>query len=167
MTPAVRFLTGADAEAYWHLRVEALGREPRAFARSVDEHRMTSVKDTEGQLASLEAWTVGAFVGEHLRGAATLIRASGWKHRHKAVVAAVYVGPELQGHGLGKRLMTALVAHARTLPDVERIMLTVAADNTAAKALYRRLGFLPWGTERAALKLEGEYIDEDHLVLTL
>lgn len=118
-------------------------------------------------MSSPTAWTVGAFVGEHLRGTATLARASGWKNRHKAAVVAVYVGPELQGHGLGKRLLAMLIAHARSLSEIERIMLTVASDNTAAKALYHRLGFVRWGTERAALKLGDEYIDEEHLALVL
>ena len=82
-------------------------------------------------------------------------------------MAGVYVGPELRGHSVGRQITTALVTLARTLPDVERLLLTVAADNAAAQALYRKVGFQLWGTECVALKVGDTDVDEDHLVLVL
>lgn len=170
--PTVRLLSPADAEAYWRLRLEMLTDEPRAFGTSAEEHRATTVADAAGRLGGLGSWTVGALIGGdrasgQLRGAATLVREQRLKTRHKASVAGVYVGPELRGRGVGRALLAALIAHARTVPGVERITLAVTATQPAAHALYRSLGFAPWGVEPAALLVDGEYIDEHYLSLAL
>jgi ribosomal protein S18 acetylase RimI-like enzyme len=50
---------------------------------------------------------------------------------------------------------------------VEKIILTVAADQIAAKRLYRSLGFEVCGQEKHALKIDDSYVDEDHMALWL
>ena len=89
------------------------------------------------------------------------------KARHKAGVWGVYVAAELRGRGVGRRLIEALVAHARTMTGVERLLLSVTTVQPGARALYHALGFVPWGMEPAALKIDGEYVDEEYLVLEL
>jgi GNAT superfamily N-acetyltransferase len=95
------------------------------------------------------------------------VRETRRKTRHKAGVWGVYLAPELRGRGIGRQLLTALIAHARTVPGVERLTLAVTTAQPAAQALYRTLGFVPWGTEPAALMLGAEYLDEEYLVLVL
>ncbi len=61
--------------------------------------------------------------------------------------------------------MTELIALAKQDPSLEQILISVAASQTAACALYESLGFLKYGTEPRALKIGSEYVDEHHMIL--
>ncbi|MER6069609.1 GNAT family N-acetyltransferase [Streptomyces sp. NPDC001817] len=56
-----------------------------------------------------------------------------------AVVSRLFVTPEARGHGIGALLMGEAVAEARRL-DLHPVLDVVATD-TAAAALYERLGW--------------------------
>ena len=66
-----------------------------------------------------------------------------------AELKRMYVDPAARGTGLGRRLLDALEAEARTL-GVRRFVLETGARQTAALALYRATGFQP-------IPLYGEY----------
>lgn len=59
-----------------------------------------------------------------------------------ADVQTLAVAPEMQGRGLGTRLLGLIVDAARTR-GAEQVLLEVRADNPGAQALYRREGFEP------------------------
>ncbi len=85
----------------------------------------------------------------------------------KAFVWGVYVGKKVRGQGLGRALLSELMARARTYPGLEQLILGVGTTQGSARALYRSLGFEPFGLERRGLKVGTEYIDEEHMVLWL
>ena len=58
----------------------------------------------------------------------------------EAHVLNICVDPELQGHGLGRRLLRALLHLARAR-QVERVFLEVRPSNAGAIALYHDEGF--------------------------
>jgi len=60
-----------------------------------------------------------------------------------------------------------LLEHARRIEGLEQINISVAATQTAAKALYISLGCVSYGCEPRGLKVNGRYIDEEHFVLML
>lgn len=63
-----------------------------------------------------------------------------------------------RGQGLGTRLLQSAIDHAKKI-GLEKIELSVYADNAAAIALYKKLGFQQMGYVKNYRKLEGRYFD--------
>lgn len=61
-----------------------------------------------------------------------------------AEVKRLYVVPEARGSGLGRKLMDKLLVEARTL-GAKSVLLDTGVYDTAAQALYRKLGFYEIG----------------------
>ena len=85
--------------------------------------------------------TAVLLVGDGPDGLAVLrFRASLWVEGLECYLAELYVRPPLRGQGRGRALMNAVLALA-----LERgagyIELNTGEDDTAARALYERLGF--------------------------
>ena len=72
---------------------------------------------------------------------------------------AVHVG--WQGRGVGRALLGRLIEWAKAAPAVEKIELNVRAPNSAAQALYRKMGFSEIGRWRRRVKIApGQYLDD-------
>ena len=110
---------------------------------------------------------LGAFSDAALVGMVGLVRDPSPKTQHKAFIWGMYVSEKTRGQGLGRALLSELIARARTYPGLEQLILGVGTTQGSARALYRSLGFEPFGLERRGLKVGSEYIDEEHLVLWL
>lgn len=95
------------------------------------------------------------------------MRESCLKTCHKGNVFGIYVKPDFRGKSIGKALLTELIEQAKKCEGLEQINLAVVTENHSAKKLYDSLGFEVYGTERNALKFNGNYFDEDLMVLKL
>ena len=165
----IRVLTPEDAISFAKLRRERLEESPRAFAESLAEHDVLPLSKIAERLAgSSDNFVVGAFNPKaELVGMAGFARNPRLKSRHKGIVWGVYVRPRWRGSGVGQALLQELVKQARKASGLEQIHLTVSTSQTAARRLYQSLGFEVFGHETHALKVDGEYVDEDHMVLWL
>lgn len=167
----VRLLDENDAGAFHALRLQALRDHPDAFGGSVEEWERRPVESLatsfRDRWAAPDNFIVGAFDGEALVGTIGFYRHEGAKTRHKGTIWGVYLLPETRGSGLARRLLEDVIARARRLGDVEAVQLGVGIHNTAARMLYHRLGFTPWGVERHAIKLPDRYVDEEWMELSL
>jgi RimJ/RimL family protein N-acetyltransferase len=167
MSLEIRQLGPDDAEVYRTLRLEALERDPRAFGRSAEEYRQEPLETVRIRFESPDATTLGAFLDGELVGMASLVRRSGLKERHKADIYAVYVTESARGRGFSRGLLNGLLEHARGIPGLEQVMISVSNTQLAARRLYASLGFVAYGLEPRALKIGAEYVDEEHMLLML
>ena len=85
--------------------------------------------------------TAVLLVGDGPDGLAVLrFRASIWVEGLECYLAELYVRPPLRGQGRGRALMDAVLDLARKR-GAGYIELNTGEDDTAARALYERLGF--------------------------
>jgi GNAT superfamily N-acetyltransferase len=164
----IKQLRVSERDAVLALRREALESHPHAFGAAPSEDRLLTGRDTEGMFGSAGRSAIfGARDGHALVGMAGLARASGAKHRHKAIVWGMYVVPSTRRRGVGRMLLDAVVSEARTWPDVRQLHLSVTDAAPEARRLYDSAGFVEWGREPRSLKWSDRYVDEAHLALLL
>jgi ribosomal protein S18 acetylase RimI-like enzyme len=70
------------------------------------------------------------------------------------------------GQGVGRALLRAAAEHARDR-DMRRLELTVMTHNRRAFHLYLSVGFLVEGLRRAAVEVDGGFVDEYYMGLLL
>ncbi|MFL5698173.1 MAG: GNAT family N-acetyltransferase [Ktedonobacteraceae bacterium] len=167
----VRILTEADGEAFWNIRLRALRDDPESFGSSYEEILERGIAGATQSLrkrdTSPDDVTFGAFEGGTLVGIAGFRREEEVKKRHKGVIWGMYVPREMRGKGIGKALLQAAIAYAKTLRQLEQINLAVVLTSKEARQLFISLGFEPYGLERHALKLHDRYFDHELMTLHL
>jgi ribosomal protein S18 acetylase RimI-like enzyme len=163
----LRLLTADDAEAFWHLRLEALRNDSASFADSAEEHQNTTVEMVRERLRAggpSTNFVAGMFEDGKLAATAGFYRSHHNKERHKGNVWGVYVRPESRGKGVARALMQEIIRRARQMEGIEQVLL-VASAHLPARKLYESLGFEAYGIEPRSLKIGSEYVDDVLMVL--
>lgn len=163
----IRILTESDFESFWNMRLRALKEEPTSYGSSYEEAIAAPQSEALKRLEESEhSFIVGAF-NPHLVGIVGFFRERSIKKNHKGIIWGVYVAPEARGSGVARSLMEAAIARAKTIPNVERLQLSVMSQNQSARRLYASLGFEHYGTEINALKVNDRFHPEDLMALKL
>ena len=167
----IRELTGDDAGEFRSLRLRALKEHPDAFGSSYEAEVTVPNAATAERLrrnaASQGSLTLGAYRGQMLVGMVGLVQETREKTRHKGNIWGMYVPIEEQGKGTGRALLSRAIELARGMAGLEQLHLAVVSRNSRARDLYASFGFETYGVEPRALFVDGEYLDEEHMVLFL
>lgn len=166
---SIRVLHESDAQLYQELRLSSLKVNPEAFGSTYEREVKFSLETVVERLKPTnDKFVLGAFeVSGSLVGMVAFMRESSIKTAHKGNVYGMYVAPEMRGKGLGKSLILELIRKTKDCDGLEQINLTVVSNNDSAKKLYKSVRFEVYGVERNALKFNGQYFDEDLMVLKL
>jgi ribosomal protein S18 acetylase RimI-like enzyme len=163
----IRTLTESDVDAFHAMRLQAATDTPFAIVPTREEEARWTREENIIRVRTTPQQTVfGAFDG------ATLVGIVGWrretrrKFAHKSLIWGVFVDPAYRRTGIARRLMERAIAHAGA-SGVEQVQLSVSAQNPRAQTLYRSLGFTIYGTEPRSMRIDGEYFDEELMVLML
>jgi ribosomal protein S18 acetylase RimI-like enzyme len=165
----IRLLTPDDLDAFRTIRLRALQEHPEAFGSGYEDEIVLTTEQWQQRLATDSQVNpiFGAFMDGVLVGIGNLSREVRGKRRHRASVNAVYVAYEARGQGIGRVLMEAIIAHARSLQGLQDVTLYVAVGNQAALDLYLKLGFVQYGRDLRYIYTGGRYYDMDMMMLRL
>jgi len=147
------------------MRLRGLQECPDAFASSYAEEAETPLAAVAHRIAHKPDGAVfGWFGGSVLQGVVGVQRERLAKLAHKAFIWGLYVAPEVRRAGVGRGLLARALEHARAELGAYQVNPGVNTQNQAALALYRRVGFEAYGTEREFLLVDGVLHDEYHMV---
>jgi mycothiol synthase len=138
------FVPGRDEQAWLEANRAAFAHHPEQGATTLADLQARMAEDwfDAGGFLLAEDTDTSRLLGFHW----TKIHAGSGGHPPIGEVYVVGVTPEAQGRGLGKALTLAGIDHLHRR-GLQAIMLYVDADNTAAVALYRSLGFTRWDVD--------------------
>ncbi|WP_222621990.1 GNAT family N-acetyltransferase [Variovorax sp. PAMC26660] len=167
----VRRLKAADATAYRAVMLDAYATHPSAFTSTVAERAGLPMLWWEQRLgadADVPSVVYGAFDDAGaLVGAAGLAFETRERTRHKATLFGMSVSASARRSGFGRRLVLALLEHARAHGGLRQVQLTVTEGNASAQALYERCGFKVFGVEPMAIALDGAWLAKVHMCCDL
>jgi len=138
----IRKLSDEDVDVFRQIRLEALEKEPNAFASVYEDWER--LPDAEWRKRMTIPIFV-AFVGSRPIGLMALKQSQQSKMRHRSALTMVYVNEYFRGAGLATALLDNLMEHAKD-NGIRQIELGVRADRATAIRFYQRAGFKVIGT---------------------
>ncbi|MGY3489593.1 ribosomal protein S18 acetylase RimI-like enzyme [Bradyrhizobium sp. USDA 4011] len=153
----IRRLLPADAVLYRDIRLEALRFSPEAFGSAYETESVHPVEWFADRLTR-GAVILGAFRDGELAGIVGFVAAEGPKRQHKGALVSMYVRQAARRGGVGRLLVESALEFA--VQSVELVHLAVVKGNEPAVRLYRSMGFVEYGLEQHALKIDGRYYDD-------
>ena len=167
----IRQFNEDDAPNFHALRLRALREHPEAFSSTHERESAYAMEFVAERLrqaaASPDNFTLGAYMDDKLVGMVGFVRMTRKNERHRGQLWGMYIASEHQGKGIGRSLLADVIARAGTLSGLNQIELEVATRNDAARRLYASAGFESCGVNPRSRILDGEYIDDERMVLFL
>ncbi|MCX6141021.1 MAG: GNAT family protein [Candidatus Kapabacteria bacterium] len=161
----IRPLEIDDFPAFLEIQREALLQAPEVFGSDYDWFEGLSILSKEQKYEKYMNFPYQYLLGA-VDGSGNILGMIGYsgqeqsKLKHKGRLWGLFVLQDSRGRGLATKLVSSILETARDILEVEQIQLSVSTRNDASYGLYLRLGFVVWGTEIRAMKIENSYVDE-------
>jgi ribosomal-protein-serine acetyltransferase len=155
----LRLLEESDADELLALIDEGRAHLARwlPWAATQDlEGTLEFIRLTRRQLADNSGFTVAIVCDSTVAGLVGL-EPIDWTHRSASI--GYWLGERYQGRGMMTRAVRALVEHAVSGWNLNRIEIRAAVDNVRSRAIPQRLGFREEGTLREAERVGDAYLD--------
>ncbi|MCC3721663.1 GNAT family N-acetyltransferase [Rouxiella badensis] len=163
----IRELNESDAHSFMSLRILAIQDSPSAIWPTLEEEANKTLHENEMRLRHTPQQVIfGVFDGISLVGIAGLRRESLKQVAHKAILWGVFINVPYRRAGIAKKLLEKVLDYARDT-DVKQVHLTVNTENVRARSFYQKLGFSTYGIEPSAMSVNGQFFDEEHMLLKL
>lgn len=127
------------------------------------EEQIASLKSKEGNQTNIMLLAID---GDDIAGIATINSSQKIKARHEGELGIV-VAEKYQGKGIGRELITQLIAWAKGNGITTRLFLITRTDNTMAVSLYLKFGFIVEGCCKNSTLLNGTYYDTYNMGMML
>lgn len=154
-------LTLAHTDAFRALRLEALRLFPDFYGTDYGDAVATTLSTYARRIEC--GLLLGAFHMEQLVGCLAFDREDGVKLEHRGWITSVFVKPTEQRKGIASRM----VERALSDPDakgITQVELYVSEANTTGRLFYERRGFKVVGRAPRALRVNGRYLAELHMM---
>jgi ribosomal protein S18 acetylase RimI-like enzyme len=163
-----RILAAQDLAAYRQIRLECLQNYPDFFGSDyASEVQSTTLKfDKALNQTDLNSFLYGAFAGTELVGICGFTKGNRPKIAHRGEITHMFVKSNRAGQGIGKQLLLHTIDKAMNDMDCDLLTLGVVDTNTAAKALYEKIGFVKYGFLPRYYKQGGRYFGMIEMMLT-
>ena len=139
---------------------------PILFIENLAEFERHSLEALSAHIENDNGFSLGAFDGDgHLVGMVDFRRESSLRLDHIGFIGKLYVAPSARGEDLGRTLIYQTLGEARKLGGIKQVKLQLEAGNSRARVLYESFGFEAWGLEPDAVRVDGVYYDDLHMIL--
>lgn len=166
----VREAKVSDLSQLIDLRLKMVNACPDSFLDDYGELTEWTVADWGAWFSRLtEAKNSNLIVAEDGKKLIGIAGCKGVKHKraaHVATLVGVGVLPEYRSKGIGKEILRKMITWVEKETKIERLQLTVYADNEIAIKFYEKLGFVKEGLfKNYAKSVNGNY--QDGLMMAL
>jgi len=158
----IREANASDLPFLIDLRLKMISACPDSFLDDYGELTEWTAEDWKKWLFRLtETENSNLVVAEEDGQLIGVVGCKGVKHkraRHVATLVGVGVLPSYRGKGIGRRMLDYVISWVKKQTKIERLQLTVYADNETAVKFYEKLGFKKEGLfEHYARGKNGEF----------
>lgn len=159
----VRYFNDNDAEALWEY-INTLSKEKTFITFQGEkislEQEREYVKNQIEKIETGKSIQLILLLGDKLSGIAGIEITRGGAMKHQGDFG-ISLSKEARGKGLGRLFMKTIVEETKkNLPGLRIITLSVFENNPIAHSLYKKFGFIEYGTLPKGILHKGKFIGE-------